>query len=688
MSDSSRSRALRGWLSTLPAVLILVAVILHGTGEKVHARLLQTGESLWPGYASLRVDPVKPTCDPNAAAAEPAPDEGGDDFLDDLMGEEGTSGAAAAAAKEKCLAAHARYTERLSKITPGLRAFRAFETSIAAFVALGVAYLRHVLVLLFLIAAATATALRGHIALRPPMTTRDDKVSQVGQLVANVLLVVSSFWQWRVDQASGLEVQNAALPLLWTAGFAVMAVLNVFHLLRPSKDLEPGGSTAAALVTVPLYATMAIIAGTYFLLAEGHPTGLAIYLQKLTEHSLIYIQVGLYVWAGMLLKRTRITNLTFALLRPWKMPPEILAFVVVAFAAIPTAYSGASGIFVIAAGAVIFQELRKAGLRRQLALAATAMSGSRGVVLAPCLLVVIVASLNKQVTTDQLYHWGFWVFLLATVLFLVAILFVKKGPVTLASPKEALPGSVAALRSLAPYVLVAAVVLAVYAFGLGTPMDEHTAPVILPVLLLLLLVYDRRAARRELESAPAASLQDGGGVSLADGGAFLNYRRALFDATSETTGHIGALLALMALSISIGGIIERSRVVEMVPSDFGSVWLAMIILVLVLVFIGMIMDPYGAVILVSAAIAEVAYRNGIDPVHFWMVVLVAFELGYLTPPVALNHLLTRQVVGKEAFVHDEADGKGFYRRHERVILPIAVMGTTLVVVAFVPLFFR
>jgi len=102
----------------------------------------------------------------------------------------------------------------------------------------------------------------------------------------------------------------------------------------------------------------------------------------------------------------------------------------------------------------------------------------------------------------------------------------------------------------------------------------------------------------------------------------------------------------------------------------------------------MTMDPYGAVILVSATLAEIAYTAGIDPAHFWMVVLVAFELGYLTPPVALNHLLTRQVVG--AAEVDEAiertDGS-FWFRHERVLLPITVMGTALVLVAFVPLLF-
>ena len=89
-------------------------------------------------------------------------------------------------------------------------------------------------------------------------------------------------------------------------------------------------------------------------------------------------------------------------------------------AAVPTAYTGASGIFVIAAGGIIYHEVRASGGTRQFALAATAMSGSLGVVLRPCLLVVLIAALNKQVTTNGLYHWGFYVFLLTSTLFFLA----------------------------------------------------------------------------------------------------------------------------------------------------------------------------------------------------------------------------------------------------------------------------
>jgi hypothetical protein len=70
-----------------------------------------------------------------------------------------------------------------------------------------------------------------------------------------------------------------------------------------------------------------------------------------------------------------------------------------------------------------------------------------------------------------------------------------------------------------------------------------------------------------------------------------------------------------------------------------------------------------------------------------MMTLVAFELGYLLPPVALNQLLTRQVIGEEEVTEADKEVKhlGFYRRYERWILPLAVITVGLVVVSYGPL---
>jgi TRAP-type C4-dicarboxylate transport system permease large subunit len=144
--------------------------------------------------------------------------------------------------------------------------------------------------------------------------------------------------------------------------------------------------------------------------------------------------------------------------------------------------------------------------------------------------------------------------------------------------------------------------------------------------------------------------------------------------------HIGALLLLMALSAGLGGVIERSEVAAIVPATFASPALAMAALVVVLVLIGMVMDPYGAVILVQATLAKIAGDAGISAVHFWMVVLVAFELGYLTPPVALNHLMARQVIGEERLAAARAEvaaATSWWRRFEHYLLPISALAAAL-----------
>jgi len=394
----------------------------------------------------------------------------------------------------------------------------------------------------------------------------------------------------------------------------------------------------------------------------------------------------------MLLKRTEMTQKIFNIFRPFNLAPEVFAFVLVGMAALPTAYTGGSGIFVIAVGGLVYMELRRAGARRQLALAATAMSGSLGVVLRPCLLVVIVAALNNEVTTDQLFGWGVKVFLLTTLLFAIYALVTRKEAQTQATfNNEAWSQFFTGLRPLIPYAIIISVVLAIYAIFLDAYLDEFSAPIILPVLLLVILAYERIAQEKAVlqrenmnvdyvEQRLASSFDD-----LKHGRDSME--KTLRESTSEAMLHIGALLMLMGMSMSLGGVVERAELMSYIPAEFSSVWMAMLVLVSILVVIGMIMDPYGAVVLVSVSIAGIAYQAGIDPVHFWMVTLVAFELGYLSPPVALNHLLTRQVVGEEEvrMSKEEVVGENFWYRHEKILLPLVTMATALLIVAFGPL---
>lgn len=616
-----------------------------------------TGATDGPGEASAA-----------AAAAGTEQGAGGDE--DDLLGgdDDLLEGLDAPAPSPAAAAAAASSLAPDITLSDSQRRFCAVEHALGEVNQRGVAWMPLIMVALLLLAAIIATLGRHHIALRTPRSALEDRVSTVMQLLANAMVGISAFYN--LDITSGT---NHQLQQLWVGGTSILVLINVFQFAVPVRRAE-GTKTGIgrAIAAIPLYSWMAVISGLYFFGVEHHPAGIAIYLQKISAFSILYIQVGLYLWTGMLLRDTSLGQLFFDLVRPLRMPPELFAVFVVICAAVPTAYSGASGILVLALGATIFTELRRSGLSQQRALAATAMSGSLGVVLPPCLLVVIVASLNLDVTTDELFHWGWRVFGLSVGAFALVSWLTRSAPWKIAPDPDAGSQIGAAARRLLPYVVIAVGVVLAYDFGLDAGLDEHTAPYVLPVAMLLLVPWDRFRNRR------AAKTGDGP-VDLSGA-----TRATLFD----TGTHIGALLMLMGLSACLGGVIERSEIIELFPHDLGSPYSAMAVLMFVLVLIGMVMDPYGAVILVSVTLYPIAKDNGIHPLNFWMVALVSFELGYLTPPVALNHLLTRQVVETtEAFDEDEDDAPTgtFFQRYERYIVPAAVMLTTLLVVAFGPL---
>jgi len=670
------------WVSSLPACLILLSITLFATSTNIHNQMLQVGESIWPSYYQLRSDPVQPSCNPMVdidAEVERLAEKQADDEMAALLGEAEVDREAlrrsVVSAQSACESRHLSYQANKDRITPALRAYRAAELGMADLAKSGLENQRPILLFLIMICAATATFRRHQIAMRGIETRLDYRVSFFFQVVANLMMLGSS-WLYREHSHAAITNMSASRELihdLWVLCFTVLALVSIYRLFRMPEGLEKGGKPLHAFMAIPIYAIMCIISGSYFA-AAGYAQGIGVYLSALMEHSDIFIAVGLYVWSGMMLKQTRLATLVFDVFRPWRMPPELLATVAVLVAAVPTAYTGASGIFVIAAGAVIYSELRVAGARRQLALAATAMSGSMGVVLRPCLLVVVIAMLNREVTTDDLFTWGAIVFALTAVMFcFITMTFNRQSEIKFAPASEAMPQMLQALKPLIPYALVIAGVILFYLYGLNVALNEFSAPLMLPIMMISILVYEAVRFRGK-EVITAAGKRVHGG-----------FETSLRGATNDTTAEIGALLMLFALSISLGGVIERTGMMEQFPDSFSSPWIAMTLMVLMLVGLGMIMDAFGAIILVSATVATVAYQSGIHPVHFWMVTLVAFELGYLTPPVSLNHLLTRQVVGDEEVRLSRLSEGSFYQRHERIVMPMVVMGLSLLLVAYVPL---
>jgi TRAP-type C4-dicarboxylate transport system permease large subunit len=718
-------------VSRVGTMLLLLLILVIATGEMVHGQLLRMGEVIFGDtahhvqYFMLRADPVPPDCNPHVdieaevarlqAQAGAGGTPGAKDAMDDLFEPQAFNADAKRQSLKSiqaiCQGEHRFYQQVQGHLTTGVKAYRMLETAFFSLFQFGAENRAVILLALLGLTAAYTTAGHHHICLRPPRYRRDYQAQSVSMLALCGLMLYSCVRYYQIAQGAGVPLEDERVHLAWIAMFGALTLACLWRLVRPRYDAStPAGDWGQALQSVPLIATMGLVSGAYFM-GQGHPSGLAIYANKLMDIVSLPLALALHIWAGMLFKQSRLVDLFMNILRPWKLSPEALTYLILLAAGLPTAYAGVSSVFVIAAGAIVYHEVRAVGGSSQYALASTAMSGSLGVVLSPSLLVVGIAAMNRQVTTSQLFHWGLYVFGLTSTMFFLASQWHRwqRGQkASIAPVSVALPAMLREMKAVVPFVLMIAAIVVFYEYALDTPFNEISAPSILPIMMLLVLVFDRHILARqqaqvlrpvgaavarvvpELPDATALPTDTSQGTHTQP--AYAAHRKpdargAIRAATQETVEHVGAYICLILFTQPIGGLVERSEIMNQAPETFSNIWVAMAFLVVAKVLLGMVMEPLGAIVLVSSTLAPLAYKSGIDPVHFWMMVLVAFELGYLLPPVALNHLITRQVVGEAEMDQSDREvaGLGFYRRNERWLLPMWVMSLSLAIVAFGPL---
>ena len=650
---------------------ILFASLFFGLSALVSAKLIRTGEQLFPGYFLLKSGIDKPDCE-----RHPDIDQEVQRLKEKQLQEQqndpfGLSSTPPSDEElRRSVMASVELCEQKWQLYERAQENRSFALDVLIKVEAFFSWLTRLsmtapktLMLLFLFLGSFGAGLgHYHLSLRPIRSRLDQRFADGSLVLANLLLVISTFAHRHIEQRAG----SADLFFFdfWLAGFVVLLLLSLVQFMRPHQHLPRGGKLGHALLSIPIYAYMTFLAFFYFMgvvwIESGAPfyAGPAIRIRAIDELSHLFLNVAVFGWIGMLLMQSKLPILTFNLIRRLQLPTPLFASLVLIIFAVPTAYSGASGIFIIAAGALLYRELRKSGATASFALATTAMSGSTGVVLHPCLLVVIIAFLNREVTTDQLFSNGIYVFLLSNAFFLLYAWLLSER-----TPKQQVASSATAvhkeLLALIPYALITMAMIAFFRFVLDRQFDEHSAALIGGFTVLGIVLYDHR-----------------------HGG----FWRSMYAATMDTARHAGALLMLMVLSLCLSGVVQYGGFMEhILPAGITSPWAAMAIIMPLLVLVAMMIDPYGAVILVSTSFAPWALSSGLNAVHFWLVVLTAFELGYLLPPIMLNHLLTRHVVGDSAVREANAEKLPLFSPKGRFLLPILVMGSTMILVSFGPL---
>lgn len=371
---------------------------------------------------------------------------------------------------------------------------------------------------------------------------------------------------------------------------------------------------AMAALGAPLFAVLMGAAMLGFYSADIDLAIIAIELYRIVDTPLL-VALPLFTFSGYLLSEsntsTRLVNLMQSLFG-WL--PSGLAIVAFIACSIFTALTGASGVTIVALGALLLPALKQAGFADKYSLGLVTTSGSLGLLLVPSVPLILYGVIAQQLdvgesfTIVELFIAGVVPLCLMLSLLILWTLWHHRGGVI---PK--VPFTMGNLRAALwdarwelplPFVVLGGV------FGGVFAISEAAAVTAAYVILAEVVLY-KEVAWRQLSKVAVESMVMVGGILLILGIA-LAFTNFLVDAEVP-----------QKLLVFINQYIED-------PLSF------LILLNILLLALGAMLDIFSALVIMVPLLLPVAVGYGIHPVHLGIIFLANMQIGYFTPPVGMN----------------------------------------------------
>ncbi len=362
-----------------------------------------------------------------------------------------------------------------------------------------------------------------------------------------------------------------------------------------------------ALLGAPLFAVIAASAMWNFHQADINLQVMAIEFFGIAEMPIL-LAIPLFTFAGYLLSESgapqRLVRFTRALLG-WM--PAGLAIVSLFACAFFTAFTGASGVTIIALGALLFPAMQQAGYPDKFNLGLVTSAGSLGLLFAPSL-PLILYGVVAGISIEDLFLAGLLPGFLMLA-FLCAYSVWKNRAIRIPLGEFSWREVGAAARESIWEIPLPIVVLGGIYSGYFA-ISEAAAVTVIYVLIVDLLILKE--------------------VRFRDIPAIMRESMIL----------VGGILVILGMSLaSTNYMIDAGIPQKLLAWISGYVDGQLGFLVLLLVFLlilGAILDIFSAIVLIVPLILPIALQYGIHPIHLGIVFLATMQLGYITPPVGLN----------------------------------------------------
>jgi C4-dicarboxylate transporter, DctM subunit len=284
-----------------------------------------------------------------------------------------------------------------------------------------------------------------------------------------------------------------------------------------------------------------------------------------------------------------------------------------------TAFTGGSGVTILALGGLLLPLLGRAGYPERRGISLVTSASALGVLLAPSVPLIMYAIIAR-VPINTMFLAGL-VPAVVMVVFLVLLggYLKRVAPVTaphsepqieplvLARPSVATAWAAAWAAKwelLAPVVAVGSLVS-----GLATPTESAA-------LTVAYAIATQALAHRELPL------------------------RLLQRCFNESAQIIGGVLLILGMALALTNYLIDAGIpdaaIEWVQAVIPNKAVFLLALTVFLLFAGALMEIFAAIVVLVPLLLPVAMSYGIDPIHFGIIFLAAMEMGFLCPPAGMN----------------------------------------------------
>ncbi|RRQ20080.1 TRAP transporter large permease [Thiohalobacter thiocyanaticus] len=384
--------------------------------------------------------------------------------------------------------------------------------------------------------------------------------------------------------------------------------------------------TAAVVLALILLAALGlplfVVLGAGGLYATGQmeldPIVLIVELNRLASSPNL-TAIPMFTFAGVVLaaggapqRLIRLFNSLFGWL------PGGLAAVALTACAFFTAFSGASGVTILALGGLLYPMLSCQGYRERFCLGLLTSSGSLGLLFPPSL-AILLYGIVAGVNIDELFLAGI---VPGTLLLVMLLLYSVFMGCKCSVPRQSfsIPELLRAVRA-GIWDILLPVGIVVGIFGGYVTVNEAAACTAAYVLALESLIFRN-----------------------------INPARQLLPLLRDTSLLVGSILIILAAAMGLTNLLVDAQVpmqlLAWVKTHVDSQLEFLLLLNLFLLIVGAMMDIFSAIVVITPLILPLAAQFGVNPVHLGIIMLANLEIGYSTPPVGINLFIASQRFGK------------------------------------------